>query len=49
MLVYVCLYSICVYFIKGCVTPVELSVIEEVLDPVRGGKVGILVLLCVYI
>ena len=37
------------YYIKGYVSPIEWSVIEEVVDPVGGVKVGILVLLSVYI
>ena len=37
------------YFIKGCVSPIELIVIEEVVDPVRGVKVSILVCLSIAV
>ena len=35
----------CVYCVKGCMTPIELCVVDRVVDPLQGGKVGILLLL----
>ena len=37
----------CIYCVKCCVSPVEISVIDSVVDPSLGGKVCILLLLCV--
>ena len=39
----------CVCCVKGCASPVELCVVEEVVDTIQGGKIGILMLLCVYL
>ena len=35
----------CVYCVKGCASPMELSVVETVVDPPQGGRVSVLVLL----
>ena len=34
----------CVYCVKGCITPVKLCVVDRV-DPPQGGRVSVLVLL----
>ena len=39
--------NVCFYCVKCCVSPVEISLIESVVDPSLGGKVSILLLFCV--
>ena len=36
---------ICVYCVKGSASPVELRVVDTVVDPPQGGRVSVLVLL----
>ena len=36
---------ICVCCAKGCALPVELRVVDTVVDPPQGGRVSVLVLL----